>query len=201
MEKWRRSVSFEDELFDRWERARFLGFGKGSSIYSDSLVIGNVKVGEKTWIGPYTVLDGSGGLLIGKNCSISAGVQIYTHDTVKKRISGGKVEPEKESTQIGNSCYIGPLTIIEKGVRIGDHVIIGAHSFVNKDIPPYSIAFGIPCEVRGKIEITPKNKINFIWFKNDNIVNGVSVISEIQKLKQEVSELKKKIQSLEEEKL
>ena len=70
---WDRSVSFQDELFDRWERADFMGFGKGTSVYQDSLIIGDVSVGAATWIGPFTVLDGSGGLTIGDNCSISAG--------------------------------------------------------------------------------------------------------------------------------
>src|SRR2546423_10331063 len=81
--RWNRSVPFADELFDRWERAAFLGFGSGASIYDSSLVLGDVQVGEETWIGPFTVLDGRGGLTIGKYCSISAGVQLYSHDTVK----------------------------------------------------------------------------------------------------------------------
>src|SRR5262245_56825399 len=73
--RWNRAVPFADELVDRWERAASLGFGKGSSIYDSSLVIGSVDVGEGTWIGPFTVLDGQGGLVIGKYCSISTGVQ------------------------------------------------------------------------------------------------------------------------------
>ena len=56
------------------------------------LVIGDVKVGSHTWIGPNVILDGSGGgLEIGDYCSIDAGAQIYTHDTVMWAISGGQV--------------------------------------------------------------------------------------------------------------
>ena len=120
-EKWKRSVSFEDELFDMWEHARFLGFGEGTNLYGACLIIGDVKVGERTWIGPYTVLDGSGGgLSIGDNCSISSGVQIYTHDTVRKRISDGKIGPESAPTSIGASTYIGPLSI-EQGYPTLQH--------------------------------------------------------------------------------
>ena len=86
-----RSLSFQDGFFDRWERADRLGFGLGSSIYNSSLIYGEVSVAEETWIGPYTVLDGSGGhIKIGRNCSVSAGVHIYTHDTVMWALSGGK---------------------------------------------------------------------------------------------------------------
>src|SRR5207245_2092343 len=77
-ERWRRSVPFADELFDRWERAAFLGFGPEASIYDSSLVLGDVEVGEGTWVGPFTVLDGRGGLSIGRYCSISAGAQLYS---------------------------------------------------------------------------------------------------------------------------
>ena len=88
--RWARCLPFNEELFDRWERAKYLGFGRGSSIYDSAIVLGPVKVGENTWVGPFVVLDGSGGLSIGSYCSISAGVQIYSHDSVDWAISGGK---------------------------------------------------------------------------------------------------------------
>src|ERR1019366_8652869 len=66
-----RSLPFADLLFDRWERAKMLGFGEGTSVYDSTHVFGDVQVGKNTWIGPFTILDGSGGLTIGDNCSIS----------------------------------------------------------------------------------------------------------------------------------
>lgn len=149
-EKWHRSLPFADELFDRWERAKSLGFGEGASVYDSSVIIGDVKVGEKTWIGPFTVLDGSGNLEIGSYCSISAGVHIYTHDSVKWALSGGKEEYEKAPVRIGGRCYIGPNTIIAKGVMVGSGCVIGANSFVNKDIPAGSKAWGNPCKIKGR---------------------------------------------------
>ena len=89
--RWSRDVPFEELLFDRWERARSLGFGEGASIYHNSYVFGEVRVGQNTWIGPFTMFDGSGGLSIGEGCSISTGVQIYSHDTVRWAVSGGKL--------------------------------------------------------------------------------------------------------------
>lgn len=190
-DKWKRSVSFENELFDRWEKAKFLGFGEKTSIYEDSLVIGDVKVGKDTWIGPYTVLDGSGDLSIGDNCSISAGVHIYTHDTVKKRISNGKMKIDRKSTKIGNSCYIGPLSIITKGVEIGNNVVIGAHTFVDRDIPSSSIAIGVPARIVGKVRIAEDGNVKFIWNKKDFDTKIENLEKEIQELKKEIQELKK----------
>lgn len=151
-QKWKRTLPFGDYLIDRWEKAQRLKFGTGSSIYDSSLVIGDVKVGEETWIGPFTILDGSGGLEIGSFCSISAGVQIYTHDTVEWALSGGKAEPERAPTKIGSCCYIGPNTVISKGVTIEDRCVIGANSLVLEDIPSGSKACGTPCSVVDRIE-------------------------------------------------
>ncbi|MBU2704615.1 acyltransferase [Zooshikella marina] len=147
MEKYRRHVSFGDLFTDRWERARYLGFGKGTSCYDNVLVIGNVNVGKNTWIGPNVILDGSGGLKIGDYCSISAGVQIYTHDTVNWSINLGNSPIVKMETIIGDGVYIGPNVVIQKGVEIGDRAIIGAMSFVNKSVPQEAKVFGIPAKI------------------------------------------------------
>ena len=145
--KWNRDLPFEELLFDRWERAAELGFGKGTSIYQTSYVFGNIKVGENTWIGPFTILDGVGGLTIGSYCSISAGVQIYTHDTAKWAITGGKASYKYAPVRIGDRCYIGPNSIISKGINIGDGSIVGANSLVLGDIPPGRKAWGTPAKI------------------------------------------------------
>ncbi len=164
--KWKRSLPFEEELFDRWERAKSLGFGKKSSIYQLSYVYGNVRVGANTWVGPFTVLDGSGGLTIGDYCSISAGVQIYTHDSVRWALSGGKAECEKAPVKIGNNCYIGSGAVVVKGVTIGDHSLIGASSLVNKDIPPYSVIFGTPARIVGRVEVDAAGGVRILYEEN-----------------------------------
>lgn len=151
--KWKRDLPFTELLFDRWERAKFLKFGLNSNIYHNSYIYGNVKVGKNTWIGPFTLLDGTGNLKIGDNCNISAGTQIYTHDTVKRALSGGKYPREAAPVTIGNNCFLGPNSIISKGVVIGHHSIIGAQAYVNKSIPPYSVAVGVPAKIIGKVKL------------------------------------------------
>lgn len=145
--QWNRSLPFGDYIVDRWTKAKSLGFGEGSSIYDSSLVLGNVKVGQNTWIGPFTVLDGSGGLEIGDNCSISAGVQIYSHDTVMWATSAGVEQIEYGSVKIGNDCYLGPNVVISKGITIGNQCVIGANSFVNRNIPSGLRAWGNPAKI------------------------------------------------------
>ena len=142
-----RSLPFNELLFDRWQKATALGFGKGTSVYDSCCLFGSVKVGENTWVGPFTILDGSGGLAIGSNCSISAGVQIYSHDSVEWAVSGGLKPYIYAATTIGDNCYIGPNTIITKGIEIGDGTIIGANSFVNRSFPANSKIVGSPARL------------------------------------------------------
>lgn len=165
MKKWKRSLPLNEMIIDRWEKAKYLQFGEGASIYDASLVLGDVKVGENTWIGPFTILDGTGKLSIGSYCSISAGVQVYTHDSVQWALSGGQRKYEYAPVTIGDHCYIGPSVIISKGIKIGDYCIIGANSFVTKDLPSYSIAFGTPTKIVGRVVINKKKVIELKYFK------------------------------------
>lgn len=144
----KRTLPFGDYVVDRWAKARELGFGEGTSCYDSALVLGDVKVGRNTWIGPGVVLDGSGGLSIGSNCSISAGVQIYSHDSIQWALSGGAAGYDYAATTIGDNSYIGPQTVIAKGVRIGNGCLIGACSLVLTDIPDGATAYGTPCRIK-----------------------------------------------------
>jgi acetyltransferase-like isoleucine patch superfamily enzyme len=150
-QQWKRCLPFADYIVDRWSKAQFLGFGEGSSIYDSSVVLGDVSVGRNTWIGPFTVLDGSGRLVIGDFCSISAGTQIYTHDTVLWAVTGGLQSSEYASVCIGDRCYIGPNVIIAKGVSIGEGCVIGANSFVNSNVPPNCKVWGSPARIQGTV--------------------------------------------------
>lgn len=151
--RYNRGLPLQDEICDRWERARDLGFGKGSSLYEDVLVLGAVKVGRDSWIGPGCILDGSGGLSIGHHCSISAGVHLYSHDTVAWSVTGGKAKAPHAATAVGDCCYVGPHTVVAKGVTIGRQSIVGAHSFVNRDVPPRTFVAGCPAQVLGKVKV------------------------------------------------
>jgi acetyltransferase-like isoleucine patch superfamily enzyme len=149
---YQRSLPFADAQFDRWDRAKALGFGEGTSIYDSSALFGDVAVGRNTWIGPFTLLDGSGGgLSIGDHCSISAGVHIYTHDTVLWAVSGGVQQVRKGRVVIGSNSYIGAQSVVVAGVTIGSRCVIAANSLVNRDVPDGSIVGGTPARRLGSV--------------------------------------------------
>lgn len=149
---WQRSLPFGELVSDRWERAQRLGFGGESSIYDSAIVLGDVRVGSDTWIGPWVLLDGSGGgIRIGDNCDISAGVHVYSHDTVYRRISGGALDRRTGAVTIGDNTYVGPHTVITRGVTIGSMCVVAANSVVNRAVPDRSIVGGSPARTIGAI--------------------------------------------------
>ncbi len=123
-------------------------------------VVGEPTVGQGTWIGAFTVIDGSGGLTIGENCDISAGAQIYTHSTVRrclnKSIDSDPEEIERAATKIGTNVHIGAGAIILMGCAIGNHCVIAAGAVVSQFtvVPDHSVVAGIP----GKIIPDAANK-------------------------------------------
>lgn len=149
-ERHARVLPLADYLVDRWDKARLLGFGEGSSVYDASLVIGDVKMGRNCWVGPFTVLDGSGGLEIGDDCTISAGAHVYTHDSVRTTLDGAPIQ--REPVKIGNRVYVGPNAVITRGVTIGDRVVVGANSLVREDVPSGKKVAGNPARIVGDVD-------------------------------------------------
>ena len=162
-EKYNRSLPFNEELFDRWKKAEKLNFGEGSSIYDSSFVFGKPKVGKNVWIGPFTIIDGSGELIIGDNVTISTGSQIYTHDNIKQTLLGNPFKIEKKKVKIGRNTYVGPNVVISKGVSIGKYSVVATNSFVNKSFNEYSIIAGNPAKKIGNVYIEDKN-IEFKYY-------------------------------------
>ena len=158
-EKWDRSIPTIDTLFDRWKSAEKYSSSEKTNISHLSYIIGNVKIGKQTFIGPYTFLDGGGGLTIGDYTSIATGVHLYSHDNISRALSGYNQKTTKAKTSIGNCCFIGPNAVITKGVTIGDHCFIGANSVVTFDVPSYTAIGGNPGTKIGKVIIKDDGKV------------------------------------------
>jgi len=52
----------------------------------------------------------------------------------------------KGDVNIGSDVWIGQDVVIMSGLDIGDGSIIGARAVVTKNIPPYSVAVGVPAK-------------------------------------------------------
>ena len=97
------------------------------------------KIGEGTWIGAFTLLDGRGGLTIGRNCDISCGAQIVTHSTVRRCLS------ERRYNKIDTMP-----TVIEDSV-IWDEVTIGSGAIIRGSIVSHGTTIDPGIDVEGMV--------------------------------------------------
>lgn len=135
--------------------------GKNSQIYLTEQVIletgvdlrsldnGLIEIGHHTYLGPYVCIAGPGPVKIGNNCLIASHSGIYgnnhCYDDPMQNISEQRVI--HKGITIGNDCWLGTGVKVLDGVTIGQGCVIGAGAVVTKDIPPYSVAVGVPAKV------------------------------------------------------
>ena len=86
------------------------------------------------------------GVHIGENTLVGSHTMILTHEHVKRDVVNPR-NPWITDTYIGSNCFIGVRSMILPGVKIGDEVIIGAHTVVTKDIPSNCVAVGNPARI------------------------------------------------------
>lgn len=113
-------------------------------------VAGQPEIGEGTWIGAFTLIDGIGGLKIGKGCNVSSGAQILSHSTVRRCVTERRhPHVDKKPTELGDYVFVGANAVVQMGAKVGHHSVIGAGAVVLEDaeIPPYSLVVGVPARV------------------------------------------------------
>lgn len=111
---------------------------------------GIIKCGDNSYIGSNSTLQSAEGCMIriGKNCSISHNVRMYTKSLDSRQNLENKTKKYiKGDIVIGNGVWIGANVVIAKGVRIGNNVVVGANSVVTKDIQDGVVCGGVPCRV------------------------------------------------------
>lgn len=97
-----------------------------------------LKLGKYTDIGAYTLIVAKHGVEIEEGVEIGSHCSIYSYSTIDNKI--GKVVLKKK-------CKIGTHSSVMPGVTVGKNTIVGAHSFVNKSLPPNVVAVGCPAKI------------------------------------------------------
>jgi maltose O-acetyltransferase len=122
--------------------------GKDVNIERNAFFTPEVTVGDRSGIGVNCEVYGP--VTIGENVMMGPEVVIYTsgHDFSRTNIPMmDQGSTPAEPVRIGSDCWIGRRAMIMPGVQIGDGCVIGAGAVVTKDIPPYSVAAGVPARV------------------------------------------------------
>lgn len=105
-----------------------------------------MRIGDGTWIGPQCFFHSAGGLTIGKNVGIGAGVRILTsfHQEAGRAIPILHAPLTFGKVVIEDHVDIGLSAVILPGVTIGRGAQVGAGAVVTKDVTPYAVVAGSP---------------------------------------------------------
>ncbi len=108
-----------------------------------------MRIGDETWIGQQAFLHSAGGIDIGARVGIGPGVRIITsaHTEAGRGVPILSSPLDLAPVIIEEDCDLGVGAIVLPGVRIGRGAQIGAGAVVAEDIPPYSVAVGVPARV------------------------------------------------------
>lgn len=108
-----------------------------------------LKIGHNSNIGAYNYVGCSGYIEIGDNVMLGPRVGLFAenHNFENADIPIKDQGVTLKFIKIESNCWIGTNSVILAGVTIGEGSVIAAGSVVTKDIPPYSIAAGVPAKV------------------------------------------------------
>ncbi|NMM91467.1 gamma carbonic anhydrase family protein [Rhodococcus sp. SRB_17] len=128
-------------------------------VHPDAVVIGNVKLAAGTSIWPQAVLRGDYGTIsVGAGSNIQDGTVIHCTATDPTIIGAGCVVGHNahiEGSVIGDGCLIASGSIVLNRSVIGAGSIVGAGAVIARgfEVPPRSMALGVPAKIREGYEV------------------------------------------------
>ena len=150
-------TSFLANLPEEFSRLRVKDFNRnGMSIHNSVWIAANVKIKGKFSMGKgssiaqnCTISAGNAGVFVGENVMIAPNVVIiaFSHGFENREVPMSLQENTEAPVIIENDVWISSNCTIAMGVKIGEGAIIGANSFVNKDVLPYNIVGGVPAKL------------------------------------------------------
>ncbi|MBA7586367.1 acyltransferase [Candidatus Atribacteria bacterium 1244-E10-H5-B2] len=130
------------ERFEKWQYPEI----KEGKLTKYNWMVQNkdgLKIGHKTDIGAFTYINAKNGVVIEDFVQVGSHCSLYSESTIDSKV--GQIILKK-------NCKIGSHSVIMPGVTVGENSIIGAFSFVNRDVPENVVAAGVPIKLIKKRE-------------------------------------------------
>jgi acetyltransferase-like isoleucine patch superfamily enzyme len=113
---------------------------------------GRITIGERSWLGPYCVIYGNGGVDIGRDVMIAAHTLITSvgHEHESLDVPMMHQPLRLAPVRIEDDVWIGARCTLLPGITVGRGAIVGAGSVVTRDVAPWAIVGGVPARVVGQ---------------------------------------------------
>ncbi len=112
---------------------------------------GFITMGDNVEIGPYSILWGGGGIVIGSDVHLGSHVHITSMEGVQVPAeSFDAMKPldiDRKPVTIGSHVLICSNSVVVPGATIGHHAMVAAGAVVVSDVPPYALVAGVPARV------------------------------------------------------
>ncbi len=89
------------------------------------------------------IIDHGMGVVIGSTAFVGKGTILYHGVTLGSK----KIEKGKRHPTVGRNVFVGNHASILGDIKVGDHAVIGAHSVVLSNVPPFATVAGIPARI------------------------------------------------------
>jgi galactoside O-acetyltransferase len=118
----------------------------GGFSYLSTMPAGRIAIGRDVLVNAHSVIGAMEYVGIGDHCIFAAYLHITdaTHGMDEPEELIKHANPTSAPVIIGQNVWLGSGVMVMMGTKIGDGAVVGAKSLVNKDIPPMSVAYGIP---------------------------------------------------------
>ncbi len=114
--------------------------------------LAGLEIGDGTSVGAFSVIGAGAGVRIGSNVMLGQRVNINSemHRFEDPAVPIREQGAIREGIVVEDDCWIGSGAIVLDGVTVGRGSVVGAGSVVTRDLPPFSIAAGVPARVIGQ---------------------------------------------------
>ena len=114
-------------------------------LYPERLSLGDsVGISENVWMNAAGGITIGDGVLIGPNTVVHSANHRFEDSAIPIRQQGHDLN----HTVIEDDVWIAAAVVVTPGARIGRGSVIGAGAVVVGDIPPYSVAMGVPARAK-----------------------------------------------------
>ena len=149
------NLILEDDVHINALSANGISFGRNVTVGKGAIIVCTgvvahkgvgLKIGDHSAIGAQSFIGAQGGITIGNDVIMGPGVRIFSENHMYDRydLPIRKQGERRNEVVIEDDCWVGSGVTILSGVTVGRGSVIAAGSVVSRDIPPNSIAAGMP---------------------------------------------------------